>query len=39
MIGDAAAYQRQVSRQQANEALEDPKKAGMQVSEFAKVRK
>lgn len=35
LIGDAAAYQRQVSRQQASEALEDLKKAGMQVSEIA----
>lgn len=39
IIGDAAAeataYQRQVSRQQANEALEDLKKAGMQVTEIA----
>lgn len=32
---EATAYQRQVSRQQANEALEDLKKAGMQVTEIA----
>ncbi|KAB2966947.1 TRAP transporter substrate-binding protein [Zoogloea sp.] len=31
---EATAYQRQVSRQQANEALEDLKKAGMQVTEI-----
>lgn len=32
---EATAYQRQVSRQQASEALEDLKKAGMQVTEIA----
>jgi TRAP-type transport system periplasmic protein len=39
IIGDAAAeattYQRQVSRSQADTALEDLKKAGMQVTEFS----
>lgn len=32
---EATAFQRQVSRQQASEALEDLKKAGMQVTEIA----
>ncbi|WP_407280462.1 TRAP transporter substrate-binding protein [Aromatoleum evansii] len=32
---EATAYQRQVSRQQAAEALEDLKKAGMQVTELS----
>ena len=34
-VGEATAYQRQVSRQQADEALADLKKSGMQVTEFS----
>ena len=34
-VTEATAYQRQLSRQQAEEALAELKKAGMQVTEFA----
>ena len=34
-VTEATAYQRQLSRQQADEALAELKKAGMQVTEFA----
>jgi TRAP-type C4-dicarboxylate transport system substrate-binding protein len=34
-VAEATTYQRQVSRQQADEALADLKKSGMQVTEFS----
>ena len=36
-VTEATAYQRQLSRQQADEALAELKKAGMQVTEFSPV--